>query len=61
VLSSSPGQGACKTGSIELDVAGSTVAGGTSTYAPDGESVSAQLCVAPGGKVKLVHGSTFAF
>lgn len=61
VVPSSPGQGACKVGSMEVDLAGSTVAGGTSAYAPDGETVAAQLCVAPTGKVKLLKGTFFAF
>ena len=46
---------------MEVDLAGSTVAGGTSAYAPDGETVAAQLCVAPTGKVKLLKGTFFAF
>lgn len=61
VVISSPGQGACRAGSVEVDVAGDTVTGGTSAYAPDGEAVSAQLCVSPTGKVKLVKGTAFAF
>jgi hypothetical protein len=61
VVPSSPGQGVCRAGSIELDLAGSTVAGGTSAYVPAGEALSAQLCVSPTGKVKPVKRTTFAF
>lgn len=56
LIASSPGQGACKTGSVEYDLSG-TVADGTSTYTAIGDAVSAQICVNPKGKVSLVRGT----
>jgi hypothetical protein len=55
---SSPGQGACPAGDTEEDVSGS-VSGGTSTYTATGDTVAAQLCVSPSGKLSLVKGTTF--
>lgn len=55
---SSPGQGACSAGSVEYDIAG-TVVGGTSAYAAVGNTISAQACVKPNGRLSLVKGTTF--
>jgi hypothetical protein len=57
---SSPGQGVCRTGSVEYDLTGS-VAGGTSAYGGTGEPVSAQTCLHPSGRLSLVRGTAFAF
>jgi hypothetical protein len=54
----SPGQGACVAGDTEEDVSGS-VTGGTSTYTAVGDTVAAQICVTPSGKLSLVKGTTF--
>jgi hypothetical protein len=50
---SSPGQGACPVGRIELDISGAVV-GGTSTYTNVGDEISAKTCVRPNGKLALV-------
>jgi hypothetical protein len=53
---SSPGQGVCPVGRIELDISGAVV-GGTSTYTNVGDAISAQTCVRPNGKLSLVKGT----
>jgi IPT/TIG domain-containing protein len=53
---SSPGQGVCRVGRIELDITGSVV-GGTSAYTSVGDPISAQTCVSPNGKLSLVKGT----
>lgn len=58
VAVTSPGQGSCRAGHLEYDVAG-TVTGGTSTYTASGDGVVAQLCVNAHGKVALVKDTAF--
>src|SRR5262249_24263738 len=48
LATSSPGQGACRTGRVELDISGSVV-GGTSTYTIVGDVISARACVTATG------------
>jgi hypothetical protein len=55
---SSPGQGACRAGSIEYDISG-TVVGGTSTYTTVGDTISAQACISRTGNLSLVKGTKF--
>ena len=57
--SSSPGQGACRLHSTELDVSG-VVTGGTSTYTAVGDSVSASLCETRTGHLSLVPGTQYS-
>ena len=56
---SSPGQGACRIGSIEYDISGS-VDGGTSTYTAVGDTISAQVCINPKGRLSLAKGTKFS-
>jgi hypothetical protein len=56
--SSSPGQGACRLHSTELDISGA-VTGGTSTYTAIGDVVSASLCESKTGHLSLVKGTTY--
>ena len=54
---SSPGQGACATGSTEEDATG-TVSGGTAKkYTKKGDVVSVRACVDANGNVSLVPGT----
>ncbi|HUY66093.1 MAG TPA: IPT/TIG domain-containing protein [Acidimicrobiales bacterium] len=57
--SSSPGQGACRLHSTELDISG-VVTGGTSTYTATGDVVSASLCESRTGKLSLVTGTQYS-
>ena len=59
MVTTSPGQGACKAGSTEEDTSGD-VAGGTSTYTHAGDVISSQTCVAGSGKISLVPGTTMS-
>jgi hypothetical protein len=55
---SSPGQGVCSIGRIEVDITG-TVLGGTSSYAAVGEPISAQACATRTGRLSLIRGTMF--
>jgi hypothetical protein len=58
ITTTSPGQGACKTGSTEFDSTG-TVTGGTSTYTIVGDTLSSRTCVSTKtNKISLVKGTT---
>ena len=57
--SSSPGQGACPLNRTELDLSG-LVTGGTSTYTPVGDVVSATLCESQTGHLSLVKGTKYS-
>ena len=57
LTATSPGQGGCKKNSTEHDLTG-IISGGTSTYAPVGDSVSLRICESRLGAVSLVPGTT---
>jgi hypothetical protein len=58
---SSPGQGACKTGNTEYISTG-TVTGGTSTYTHVGDTFHSETCVTTkNSKISLLKGSVLSF
>ena len=56
----SPGQGGCRSGSIEYDISG-IVTGGTSTYTTIGDTITARVCLSGSGTLSLVKGTAFSF
>ena len=58
---SSPGRGACTTGSIEKDVVGTVTGGSAKKYAAPGDLVSVQMCESGTGKLTLVSGTKANF